>query len=441
MKPFMKKEFLKVPKIFQHCFSTSVIQNEKFSYHLLIIGGGTGGISIAAKFGSKLGKDKVAIIEPSNVHYYQPYWTLVGGGLKNVEKSRKDMSSVIPKNVKWIKDLAVKFEPDKNTIFTEKHQVEYDFLIISMGIIPNFKKIKGLPEAFQSPGICSNYSYNTVTKTPKAVKAFHSGNAIFTQPPNPIKCAGAPQKILYLTDSNFRKMGKRERANLHFCTALDKMFSAPKYCAILEEIAKDRNINVHFHHNLIEIKPQSKEAVFEKLNSKESPKETTTMKYEMIHIVPPMSPHESLRNSKLVDSTGFLDVNKYTLQHNKYSNIFGLGDCTNVPTSKTAAAVAAQVGILKNNMIAVMEGKSLPRKYDGYSSCPLLTSLNRCVLAEFDYDLQPLETFPFDQGKERRSMFHLKKDLMPELYWKFFLKGYWEGPHFLRKLFHFGMSK
>ncbi|XP_023213700.1 sulfide:quinone oxidoreductase, mitochondrial-like, partial [Centruroides sculpturatus] len=140
MKPFMKKEFLKVPKIFQHCFSTSAIQNEKFSYHLLIIGGGTGGISIAAKFGSKLGKDKVAIIEPSNVHYYQPYWTLVGGGLKNVEKSRKDMSSVIPKNVKWIKDLAVKFEPDKNTIFTEKHEVAYDFLIISMGIIPNFKK-------------------------------------------------------------------------------------------------------------------------------------------------------------------------------------------------------------------------------------------------------------------------------------------------------------
>lgn len=442
MKIFIEKDFYKIAKIYLKYFSTSAIQNEKFKYQLAIIGGGAGGISVAAKFGSKLGKNKVVIVEPSDDHYYQPYWTLVGGGLKKLENSKKDMLSLIPKNVKWIKDSAVKFDPDKNTFYTERNnEVIYDFLVISMGIKVDFQKIKGLTEAFKTPGVCSNYSINTVIKTPEATKAFNSGNAIFTQPPNPIKCAGAPQKIMYLTDSNFRKTGKRHQAKIHFCTALDKMFSAPKYSAALTKIANDKGIDVHFCHNLIEIKPQNKEAVFEKLNSETDPKKTVTMQYEMIHVVPPMSTPEPLQNSKLVDSAGFLDVNKYTLQHNKYSNIFGLGDCINVPTSKTAAAVAAQCGVLKNNMIAVMAGKTPSVKYDGYTSCPLITSLNKCILAEFDYDLQPLETFPFDQGRERRSMFYLKKDLMPRLYWSLLLNGYWEGPQLLRKLFHFGKNK
>jgi NADPH-dependent 2,4-dienoyl-CoA reductase/sulfur reductase-like enzyme len=135
-----------------------------------------------------------------------------------------------------------------------------------------------------------------------------------------------------------------------------------------------------------------------------------------------MKPFEFIAKSNLVDSTGFVDVDKQTLQHKKYPNIFGIGDCTNVPTSKTAAAIAAQSEILFENLSDYMKGKTPDEKYDGYTSCPLVTGYGKLILAEFDFDGNPLETFPIDQGKERRFFYHLKKDFMPPLYWYPFLK-------------------
>ncbi|XP_076304993.1 sulfide:quinone oxidoreductase, mitochondrial-like isoform X1 [Tachypleus tridentatus] len=431
-----------VGMISSQAFSTTASREEKKSYKLVVVGGGSGGITMSAKFGSKLGKGNTGIIEPMETHYYQPYWTLVGGGMKNVENSGRPMKSVIPKTVDWIKDRVVSFEPDKNVVHTKNgHEISYDYLIVSMGLKLDFQKIKGLPEAFQTPGVCSNYSLHTVTKTPQAMKDFKEGNALFTLPNTPIKCAGAPQKVMYLTDAYMRKVGKRDKANFIYNTALGVMFSAPKYAAELLKVAKDRGIAVNFQHNLIEVNSDKKEAVFEKLSSDKEPKETVTYPYEMIHVTPPMSTPEELQKSPLVDTSGYLALNKHTLQHVKYPNIFGIGDCTNVPTSKTAAAIASQSGILRKNLKAVMAGKPLPSQYDGYTSCPLITGYNKCILAEFDFDLKPLETFPIDQGKERRLMWHVKKDFMPPLYWHLLLKGWWEGPWPFRKLFHLGMSR
>jgi len=276
-------------------------------------------------------------------------------------------------------------------------------------------------------------------KTTKAIKEFKSGGeAVFTFPSSPIKCPGAPQKIMYIAEETFRLAGKS--ANVHYFSALPVLFGVKKYADALWKVVQQRNINVNLRHNLIEVKPDEKVAIFENLDTKEKVEKP----YDMLHVTPYMSPTEALaENKQLANADGYLEVDKFSLQHVRYPNIFGIGDCTNIPTSKTAAAVAAQLGVLRKNLGAVMDGAKGNANYDGYTSCPLVTGKKTCILAEFDFQTppQPLETFPIDQGKERRSMYFMKAHVMPHLYFLSMVKGWWEGPGIFRKAFRLGMSK
>ncbi|XP_073424585.1 sulfide:quinone oxidoreductase, mitochondrial isoform X1 [Dendrobates tinctorius] len=407
-------------------------------YDVVVVGGGAGGITMSARMKRKVGAGKVAVIEPSEVHYYQPMWTLVGGGAKQLASSARSTSSLIPSGVKWIKSEVRGFDPDKNCIHIDDgKEISYKYLIIALGLKLQYEKVKGLPEGFNYPKIGSNYSAKTVEKTWKALQDFQKGNAIFTFPNTPVKCAGAPQKIMYLAEEYLRKTGKRSDANFIFNTPLGVIFGVKKYADALLQIIKERNIQVNFKHNLIEVRADKQEAIFENLDN---PGETKVYQYEMLHVTPPMGPPDVLVNSAVGDAAGWVDVDKDTLQHKKYPNVFGIGDCTNLPTSKTAAALAAQSAVLDKTISLVMKGKKSSAKYDGYTSCPLVTGYRKVILAEFDYNAQPLETFPIDQGKERRTMYHMKADMMPFLYWNMLLKGYWGGPAPVRKIMHLGFK-
>ncbi|KAG8575610.1 hypothetical protein GDO81_009612 [Engystomops pustulosus] len=407
-------------------------------YDVVVVGGGAAGITMSSRMKRKLGAGKVAVIEPSEVHYYQPMWTLVGGGAKQLASSARSTSSTIPIGVKWIKSEVKGFDPDKNCIHIDDgKEIGYKYLIIALGLKLQFEKVKGLPEGFNYPKIGSNYSVKTVEKTWKALQDFKKGNAIFTFPNTPVKCAGAPQKIMYLSEEYLRKTGKRSDANFIFNTSLGVIFGVKKYADALLQIIKERDIQVNFKHNLIEVRADKQEAVFENLDN---PGETKVYQYEMLHVTPPMGPQDVLVNSAVADAAGWVDVNKETLQHKKYPNVFGIGDCTNLPTSKTAAAIAAQSAVLDKTLSLVLKGQNPSAKYDGYTSCPLVTGYRKVILAEFDYNAQPLETFPINQGKERRTMYHMKADMMPFLYWNMLLKGYWGGPAPIRKIMHLGFK-
>ncbi|NXL80998.1 SQOR protein, partial [Leptocoma aspasia] len=407
-------------------------------YEVLVLGGGAGGITMSARMKRKVGAGNVAVVEPSKIHYYQPIWTLVGAGAKQLAASARPMGSVMPKGVEWIKSQVTALDPDKNCVWLENDvKVSYKYLIIALGISLHYEKIKGLPEGFNYPKIGSNYSAQTVEKTWRALQDFKEGNAIFTFPNTPVKCAGAPQKIMYLSDAYLRKTGKRSKANIMFNTSLGVIFAVKKYADALLEIIKDRNLAVNYKRNLIEVRADKQEAVFENLDK---PGVTEVYQYEMLHVTPPMGPPAVLVNSPVSDESGWVDVDKETLQHRKYANVFGIGDCTNLPTSKTAAAVAAQSGVLDKTISLVMKNEMPVKKYDGYTSCPLITGYNKVILAEFDYKGQPLETFPIDQSKERTTMYHMKADMMPLLYWHALLKGYWGGPAPIRKLLHLGLK-
>jgi len=409
-------------------------------FKLVVVGGGAGGCGTANKFVDKFGPGEVCVIDPASDHYYQPMWTLVGGGVKTLDQSRMSMKDVLPSKAKWLKDSVTSFDPSGSKLETAAgDSVSYDWLVIATGLQLRYDKIKGLPEAFDTPGVGSNYSSKYVEKTKKAIDEFKGGRAVFTFPASPIKCAGAPMKIMYLAEETWRKQGVK--ADIQYRSSLPVIFGVKKYADALWEVVKGRNINVNLRQHLIEVRPETKEAVFENLDTQEQ----EVITYDMLHVTPPMETPACLSQASdpdLVDAAGFLSVNKETLQHTKYPNIFGIGDCTNIPTAKTAAAVAAQLGIMRKNLGAAISGSPPPAKYDGYTSCPLVTGKSSCILAEFDFQAppQPLETFPLNQAKERWTMFQLKSHLMPHLYWHGLIKGWWEGPGIFRRIFRFGFG-
>lgn len=392
----------------------------KLHYQILVIGGGAGGINTAARLMRK-GHNDLAIIEPSETHYYQSAWTLVGGGIMNREVTAKPMVDYIPAGATWIKDAATTLDPDNNNLKTRDGKtLSYDYLIVAPGLQLNWGQVKGLPEAIGKNGVCSNYSFDTVNSTWDAIRNFQGGTALFTLPATPIKCPGAAQKIMYLAEEQFRTLGVRDKSQVIYMCAGPNIFSVKKYAeALLNQVVKPRNIETRFKHNLIEIRGEAKEAVFVNLDTNEQ----VTMKYDMIHVTPPMGAPDFIKQSKLANEAGWVDVNKQTLQHVRYPNVFSLGDASSLPTSKTAAAIRAEGPVLVQNLLAVMNSQATTATYDGYTACPLVTGRGKLILAEFDYDLNPKETFPFDQAKERLSMYLLKLYILPIIYWKGLLKG------------------
>lgn len=386
------------------------------SKKVVIVGGGTAGLSVAARL---KGFD-VTIIEPSEKHYYQPLWTLVGGGIVSKEVTERAEKDYIPSGANWIKEKVTEFLPDENTVVTDSgKKISYDYLVVAAGIQLDWAKVKGLPEALGKNGVCSNYSYKTVDSTWQFIRSFKGGNAIFAQPNTPIKCGGAPQKIAYLAEDYFRKNNLREKANIKFISGMPSIFTSPHYAPTLTKHCEDTGIETKFKLNLVEIRAESKEAIFKNVETGDEVIE----KFDIIHVTPPMSAPDFIKQSPLANEAGWVDVNKETLQHNRFSNIFSLGDSSSLPTSKTGAAIRKQVPALVENLIHASKGESLSAKYDGYTSCPLVTGYDSLIMAEFGYDLKPQETFPFDQNKERYSMYLVKRYVLPQLYWNGMLKG------------------
>ena len=393
---------------------------KKDHYQILILGGGTAGITVAAQLRRKLKDYDLAIIEPSTKHYYQPLWTLVGAGVFPKEQSEREESAFIPKGADWIQDYVAELQPEQNCVVTrDGRRITYDYLVIALGIQVDWNKIPGLAEGVGSKQICSNYSYQQVDYTWECVSNFKGGTALFTMPNTAVKCGGAPQKIMYLADDHFRKSGVRDKSNVIFASGQGSLFAVEKYRKTLEKVAARKSIDIRIKHNLVEIKPDQKEAIFEHLDTKER----VTIPFDMIHVTPPMSAPDLIKSSILANATGWVDVDKYTLQHPKFLNVFPIGDCSGLPTSKTGAAIRKQAPVLVKNLISAIQGEPLEAKYDGYTSCPLVTGYGKLVLAEFDYEGKPAETFPFDQSKERLSMYLLKAYALPRLYWHGMLRG------------------
>lgn len=410
------------------------------NHQILIVGGGTAGIMVASQLRKANSNLNIGIIEPADTHYYQPAWTLVGANAYKFEDTARPMKELIPKGVSWIKEYAESFNPSNNSVITKNgNTFSYDYLVVCPGLNIDCSMVDGLEESIDKGVICSNYTNPDFTW--ETIKNFKGGTALFTQPTTPIKCGGAPQKIMYLAEEAFKKNGVRNKTNVTFATAGTVIFGVKPIAKTLMEVVDRKKIQLNFGYELVAVDAKERIAWYtmaehEKYHNKNSKVEIIEdgnrkgIRFDMMHLAPPQTSPDFIKKSPLALESGWLSVDKETMQHTKFKNIFGVGDVCGLPTAKTGAAIRKQVPVVVANIQKLMEYDTLTdKKYNGYSSCPLVTGYGKMVLAEFDYDKnftpdpKLKQMFVFNSNKEHWRLWMLKKHILPYLYWNKMMKG------------------
>lgn len=393
-------------------------------HKIVIVGGGSAGISVAARL-RRRGERDVAVIDPAATHYYQPLWTLVGGGRAPVESSARPQSAVMPKGATWIRRAAVGVDPDtKEVSLDDGSSVGYDYLVMCPGIQLDWEKITGLGQTLGRDGVSSNYLYELAPATWKFIRELRSGTAVFTMPAGPIKCAGAPQKIAYLAADHWREQGVLDKIDVHLVLPTPGMFGVKEFARVLEGVARRYGITVHLQSEAVSVNPDSREVTVVDHGNDDA---ETVLGYDMMHMVPPQSAPDWVKKTSLADpnsAAGYVEIDKHTMRHTRYPDVFALGDAGSSPNSKTGAAIRKQAPVVATNLLDAIAGRAPSASYDGYASCPLTTSRHSMLLAEFDYSMTPKPSIPvIDTLKERRDMWYLKRYGLPALYWRLMLRG------------------
>lgn len=396
------------------------------SYDIVIVGGGAAGLAVAASLKSRKSSLDIAVIDPADIHYYQPGWTMVGGGIFEASDTAKTMGSLIPRGVTWIKSAVAAFEPkDDSVILDGCRVVKYKRLIVAPGLKLAWDRVEGLEATLGKNGVTSNYRYDLAPYTWNLVKNMKEGRAIFTQPPMPIKCAGAPQKAMYLSGDHWTRAGVLKDISIDFMNAGGVLFGVKDYVPALEGYVQKYGANLNFFHNLKAIDGEAKKAWFTVAKPDTTPTEVE-VEFDMIHVVPPQIAPDFIRVSPLADAAGWVDVDQATLRHKTYDNIWSLGDVMNALNAKTAAAARMQAPVVAQNVVDDINGRSATAQYNGYGSCPLTVERGKIVLAEFGYGGALLPSFPkllIDGTKPSRLAWWLKESFLPPFYWKGMLKG------------------
>ncbi|WFD36866.1 eukaryotic sulfide quinone oxidoreductase [Malassezia cuniculi] len=415
-------------------FATSAARDA--AHKVVVVGAGSAGLSVSAQLLRKgtFAKDDIAIVDPAEYHHYQPGWTLVGGGLKTREELRRPLASLVDPKVRFYQDAVTQIRAKDNTVVTSSgEELNYEHLIVASGYEITLDSISGLREALSKPNpkVTSIYTYDSVDKVFPSIQALTEGTALFTQPSSPIKCAGAPQKIMWLAVDYWKKAGlfdsdpAKSKIKVSFETGMPTMFSVPKYNEVLEQLRVERGVDAHYKHNLTAIEDDV--AVFSVPDA-----EPVRRKFDLLHVTPTMAPPKFISESGIANAAGYVDVDQGTLRHVSHPNVWSIGDSSSLPTSKTVAAITGQAPVLVENVLLALEGKEPTATYDGYTSCPLITEYGKVLLAEFVYGLQPKESFNgvlgIDQGQPQRLFYNLKKDFFPWVYYSSHVKGTWAGP-------------
>ncbi|OKH97792.1 pyridine nucleotide-disulfide oxidoreductase [Streptomyces sp. CB02923] len=392
-------------------------------HQVVVIGGGTAGITVAARL-RRAGLRDIAVLEPSETHWYQPLWTLVGGGQAPLRAALRTEAEVMPPGVRWLRESAVSVAPAARTVGTASGRtVSYDRLVLAPGLSLDWDGIPGLAQALGHGGVSSNYRPDLAPLTWDFIRRTRSGTALFTMPSGPVKCGGAPQKIAYLAADYWRKRGLLGRIRTVLVLPETAMFKVPVFNKALEETARRYGIEVRLQSELTQVDGAAREA--EIVDHATGEKET--IRYDLLHAVPPQRAPQWVADSPLADPAspfGYAKADRETLQHPDFPEVFAIGDVANLPTSKTGAAIRKQAPVVTANLRAGLRGRPATARYDGYTSCPLVTARHKMLLAEFDYDLEPAPSIPFiDTTKERTDMWFLKRYGLPQLYFKGMLKG------------------
>ncbi|MGN8259223.1 FAD/NAD(P)-binding oxidoreductase [Pseudomonas sp. SMSB3] len=395
-------------------------------HKVVIVGAGAAGIATAASLIARDPSLDIALIDPADVHYYQPGWTMVGAGVFQAPSTARPMQSVIPRGVRWIQAHVQGFDPSGQTVLLAGGRaISYEQLVVCPGLKLDWQAIDGLAQTLGRNGVTSNYRYDLAPYTWQLVRSLKQGRALFTQPPMPIKCAGAPQKALYLACDYWRQNGRLGQVKASFCTAGNVLFGVSEYVPALMSYIDKYAVDLRFSQRLVAVDGANRTATFA-CNLPDGSVEHRTEAFDMLHVVPPQVAPDFIAQSALADATGWVDVDPHTLRHRRFDNIHALGDVANTSNAKTAAAARKQAPVVANNVLVALGRLPTLAHYDGYGSCPLTVERGKIVLAEFTYGGTLAPSFPgwlLDGRQPTRLAWLLKARVLPALYWQAMLKG------------------
>lgn len=407
---------------------------------IVIVGGGAAGITMAAYLSDMLRYDDITIIDPNTDHHYQPGYTLIAGGIFEPDEVVRKTRSLIPSDAKWLQDSVTELNPDNNSLETGSNgTVSYDFLVLVPGCQMDFNLIPGITrETLGKENVHCIYDFKGSIACRDALRKLpqqKEGRLLFTNTYTKIKCGGAPKKICLMTEDFLRKHGSRDRFQIEYFANQNELMKPKVFGDRLAKIFEERQVATKYKHRLVSVDGAAKKAVFQVLpevSGSPAPTdanyEKVTVDFDFLHLVPPMSAPDFVKNSVLADTAspgGWVKVDKETLVHTKYKNIVSFGDAAGLPTSKTGAAIRKQAPIAAANLVALMEGKHLPEKYNGYSACPIVTEYGKVLMCEFGYDDKLMPTIPWlDPAVERGMWWTLKVHGLKPMYFHGMLNGY-----------------
>jgi sulfide:quinone oxidoreductase len=395
---------------------------EQVHHTIVVVGGGAAGISVAAMLRRRRRRVSIAIIEPSPTHSLQAGWTLVGAGHMPIDQTQRPEAELIPSGVTWIRTSVLRLLPDENAVVLEDgRRIVYGYLVACPGLTLQWDCIAGLRDTLGRNGVCSVYSAEGAAYAWSCIRSFVGGVALFTQPASPIARPDAPQAIMYLAADQWRRDKRLEHSRIEFCLAGQTLFEPPFFVPALQKIADGYGIASHYREELTAIDGRQRIATFRALDASGAAW-TVRRKFDMIHVTPPQGPPDLVRRSRLADAAGWLEVDPATLRHARYANVFGLGDAIGTGNAKTIGAVRLQVPVVTRNLLALLDGKAMPARYDGYGACPIFTSPGRAILAEYIYGGIVTPSQRLDPRIPQRSAWW-KATRLARLYWDKILRG------------------
>jgi len=418
------------------------VSESKAKAKIVIVGGGAAGITMAAYLSDMLRYDDITIIEPNDTHYYQPGYTLIAADVFTPEEVARPTKTLIPSQVKWLKDSVAELNPDNNTLLTAHNgKVSYDYLVLVPGCQMDFNLVEGITrETLGEGNVHCMYDYKGARICRDAIRKLpdlKEGRLIFTNTYTKIKCGGAPKKICLLTEDNLREHKIRDQFDIKYFANQNELMKPKVFGDRLIDIFKERKVEVKYRHRLASVDTLAKKAVFDLLPEPSAAPlaldanyEKVIVDFDFLHFIPPMSAPDFVKNSAVavpVDKSnqgGWVKVDKGTMIHATYKNIISLGDVAGLPTSKTGAAIRMQAPIAAANLVSLIEGKEPILKYNGYSACPIVTEYGKVLMCEFGYDEKLMPTIPWlDPAVERGMWWLLKVHGLKPMYYQGMLKG------------------
>lgn len=392
-------------------------------HEVVIIGGGNAGVSLAARL-ERYGVKDIGLIEPKEHHLYQPLFSHIAGGRAQAGEAVRTQESVTPKGVTWIRDSAVDVDANSNTVtLASGSTVAYGQLVVCPGLQYDWDDVPGLAAAVHSPHGATHYEFDLAPKAWTLLSGLTEGTAVFTMPAGPIKCGGASQKPMYLACDYWRQQGVLDKIRVVMVQPYPTVFGVPEVDRELDRKIAEYGIELWTDSELVSVDAAGRVATVRNLTTGSE----ETLGYDVLNAVPPQSAPDWLKATDLPaasDKGGFVEVDRQTLRHLRYPNIWSLGDAAATGNSKAGGALRKQTKVLAKNLVASRKGKAPTQQYNGYSVCPFTVSRDTVVFAEFDDRYRPMPTIPrIPTWNESRLSWVVDRDIFPQVYWNLILKG------------------